>query len=142
MKEQAAKKKESLLRDYLQQYMAYENTLNYIQSQMESIRSSYAEAFAAKSLLDSFEEVKDREFLSGMGSGVFLISKLSDKDKVMVSLGKNIVAKLTVKEASEYLDNKIKMLNEAMSILQSRLNEVAQEMLKLKSKIEALYKSV
>jgi prefoldin alpha subunit len=108
----------------------------------ESVRSSYAEALAAKSLLSSFEEVKDREFLSGMGSGIFLISKLSDKDKVMVSLGKNIVAKLTVKEASKYLDNKIKMLNEAMDILQARLNEIAQEMLKLRSKIEALYRSV
>lgn len=142
MKEQASRKKESLLRDYLQQYMTYENTLNYIQSQIDSLRLSYTEALAAKSLLGSFEEIKDRDFLSGMGSGIFLVSKLSDKSKVMVSLGKDVVAKLTVKEAIEYLDNKIKMLDEAISALQTRLNEIAQEMLRLKSKIEALYRTV
>lgn len=109
---------------------AYREEGQILQQQIANLQATLAEIDSSAETLKNLKSVKE-EVLLPIGAGVYLKAKIIDNDKILLSIGADVIAEKNVNEAVEFLASKSKKINELRNQLQKNLVEVSNNIMKL-----------
>ena len=103
---------------------------------MDILNTTLAEISAAKSALEEVSSLSEgEELLVPVGAGVFVRAKLAGKDKVLVTLGANIMVEKALEDTRKYLEEREQKVRDALQksvadyqALVSRLRDIEQRL--------------
>ena len=100
-------------------------------SQLDMLENGRMEALAAIEALEAMRENEDAVVLLQIGGGASVRAKVLEPDKILLSIGAEVVVERSNKDAVEYLKERIiemeasqKRVSETLTHLQSQMNEI------------------
>jgi prefoldin alpha subunit len=100
-------------------------------SQLDMLENGRMEALAAIEALEAMRESEDATVLLQIGGGASVRAKVLEPDKILLSIGAEVVVERSNKDAVEYLKERIiemeasqKRVSETLNHLQSQMNEI------------------
>ncbi|HXX55410.1 MAG TPA: prefoldin subunit alpha [Methanoregula sp.] len=116
------------LQHYLKEYGQQSEV--FVQ-QLELLENGRMEALAAIEALEGMQATDDGTVLLQIGGGVSVRAKLVEPEKVLISIGAEVVVERTNKDAIEYLRERIiemeasqKKVSETLEKLQAQMTEI------------------
>ena len=89
---------------FLQQHLSELSSLEYSLAEMKTVK-------------------KDSEIFSSLGSGIFVNSKLSSQDKVIVNVGAGLLVTKTVEEALKLVKTQMENVNNSAENIKEELSK-------------------
>jgi len=116
----------------LQHYLKeYGQQAEIFVSQLDMLENGRMEALAAIEALEAMRESEDATVLLQIGGGASVRAKVLEPDKIMLSIGAEVIVERSNKDAVEYLKERIiemeasqKRVSETLNHLQSQMNEI------------------
>ena len=116
----------------LQHYLKeYGQQAEIFVSQLDMLENGRMEALAAIEALEAMLESEDAVVLLQIGGGASVRAKVLEPDKILLSIGAEVVVERSNKDAAEYLKERIiemeasqKRVSETLNHLQSQMNEI------------------
>ena len=113
-----------------------------IQEQFMILQQQLAELINLETaLLETKDVKKDSEVFSSLGSGIFVNSKLTDPENVIVNVGAGVLVKKTLDEALHLVKTQITNINQSQEAVKEELTkavtyseQLSQELNELASK--------
>jgi prefoldin alpha subunit len=100
-------------------------------SQLDMLENGRMEALAAIEALEAMRESEDATVLLQIGGGASVRAKVLEPDKILLSIGAEVIVERSNKDAVEYLKERIiemeasqKRVSETLNHLQSQMNEI------------------
>jgi len=101
-----------------------------LQEKMQVMDQNIQEMHAIKTSLDNIESNNEGEMLSNLGKGIFIKTKILEKD-IFVNAGKEVVVKKTIPETKQILDDQIQKLIIGKEEIMKKLEQLQLEMQKI-----------
>jgi prefoldin alpha subunit len=98
-----------------------------LEEQLNIVDSQIKEFYSLKESLDSLKDIKDNKFLSSLGRGVFVESKVNSNE-FFVNVGNNVVLRKSSEETKEIIDKQIKELNNIKSQILATIENLNLEL--------------
>jgi prefoldin alpha subunit len=99
--------------------------------QLDMLENGRMEALAAIEALEAMRESEDATVLLQIGGGASVRAKVLEPDKILLSIGAEVIVERSNKDAVEYLKERIiemeasqKRVSETLNHLQSQMNEI------------------
>jgi prefoldin alpha subunit len=116
----------------LQHYLKeYGQQAEIFVSQLDMLENGRMEALAAIEALEGMRESEDAIVLLQIGGGASVRAKVLEPDKILLSIGAEVVVERSNKDAVEYLKERLiemeasqKRVSETLNHLQSQMNEI------------------
>jgi prefoldin alpha subunit len=116
----------------LQHYLKeYGQQAEIFVSQLDMLENGRMEAHAAIEALEALRESEDAVVLLQIGGGASVRAKVLEPDKILLSIGAEVVVERSNKDAVEYLKERLiemeasqKRVSETLNHLQSQMNEI------------------
>jgi len=116
----------------LQHYLKeYGQQAEIFVSQLDMLENGRMEALAAIEALEAMLESEDAVVLLQIGGGASVRAKVLEPDKILLSIGAEVVVERSNKDAVEYLKERLiemeasqKRVAETLNHLQSQMNEI------------------
>jgi prefoldin alpha subunit len=116
----------------LQHYLKeYGQQAEIFVGQLDMLENGRMEALAAIEALEAMRESEDAVVLLQIGGGASVRAKVLEPDKILLSIGAEVVVERSNKDAVEYLKERIiemeasqKRVAETLNHLQSQMNEI------------------
>jgi prefoldin alpha subunit len=116
----------------LQHYLKeYGQQAEIFVGQLDMLENGRMEALAAIEALEAMLESEDATVLLQIGGGASVRAKVIEPDKILLSIGAEVVVERSNKDAAEYLKERIiemeasqKRVAETLNHLQSQMNEI------------------
>jgi prefoldin alpha subunit len=116
----------------LQHYLKeYGQQAEIFVGQLDMLENGRMEALAAIEALEAMLESEDATVLLQIGGGASVRAKVLEPDKILLSIGAEVVVERSNKDAAEYLKERIiemeasqKRVAETLNHLQSQMNEI------------------
>jgi prefoldin alpha subunit len=116
----------------LQHYLKeYGQQAEIFVGQLDMLENGRMEALAAIEALEAMRESEDAVVLLQIGGGASVRAKVLEPDKILLSIGAEVVVERSNKDAVEYLKERIiemeasqKRVSETLNHLQSQMNEI------------------
>lgn len=111
----------------IQELEALESTANALRQNLAVLTASITELRTARSLIKKMidgERIEDA--YATIGGGIFVKTKVEDFKKVLVNVGAGYVIELEVDKAIDFVDKRIKELEDTRSRIEARLNEIVR----------------
>ena len=120
----------------LQHYLnEYGQQMEMLSQQLQMIENGRAEAVAAVETLTTLASSEDGTVLLPVGAGASIRVKVLEPDRVLLSIGANVVVERKVAEAKSFLEDRMlemeasgKRVAETLSKIQGQANEVARRL--------------
>jgi len=120
----------------LQHYLKeYGQQAEVFVQQLELLENGRMEAFAAIETLEGMLASEDGTVLLGIGAGASVKAKVVEPDKIMLSIGAEVVIEKSNKDAIEFLKERIiemeasqKKVSETLDKLRTQMNEIAKRL--------------
>lgn len=100
-------------------------------SQLDMLENGRMEAIAAIEALEAMRESEDATVLLQIGGGASVRAKVLEPDKILLSIGAEVIVERSNTDAVEYLKERIiemeasqKRVSETLNHLQSQMNEI------------------
>ena len=120
------------LLQHMQVLESYFADLNQKESTMVSV---LREAASAIESIKSLKENPESYTLMPIGMGTYLQSKVSSKDKVLLSIGAGVTVEKDMDSAMNYLESRIKEIEVAIQDVSSKKQDIANKMEQVKSQM-------
>ena len=120
----------------------YQEQLDILNQQSETIKVSLNELNSAEETLKSIEGKKGTETFVPIGAGSFVITELKDTDEVIVGLGAGAAVKKSVNEAKEDISSQKKELEELMNKMNEDRQKLTDFIVRKSPEAEALLKKL
>jgi prefoldin alpha subunit len=116
----------------LQHYLKeYGQQAEIFVGQLDMLENGRMEALAAIEALEAMLESEDAVVLLQIGGGASVRAKVLEPDKILLSIGAEVIVERSNKDAVEYLKERIiemeasqKRVSETLNHLQSQMNEI------------------
>ena len=116
----------------LQHYLKeYGQQAEIFVSQLDMLENGRMEALAAIEALEAMRETEEATVLLQIGGGASVRAKVLEPDKILLSIGAEVIVERSNKDAVEYLKERIiemeasqKRVSETLNHLQSQMNEI------------------
>jgi len=116
----------------LQHYLKeYGQQAEIFVSQLDMLENGRMEALAAIEALEAMRESEDATVLLQIGGGASVRAKVLEPDKILLSIGAEVIVERSNKDAVEYLKERLiemeashKRVAETLNHLQSQMNEI------------------
>jgi len=120
----------------LQHYLKeYGQQAEVFVSQLELLENGRMEALAAIETLEAMMTAEDGTVLLGIGGGASVRVKVLDPDKILLSIGAEVVVERSNKDSIEYLKDRViemeasqKKVSETLDKLRSQMNEITRRL--------------
>ena len=131
---------EEELRKTASEYELYANQLEQFERRLELVQNSISEMELTKNTLEALKNKKgEDEFLSPIGSNSFIKAKFLETGKILMGLGANIVAEVTVDHALEELNKRRTEFQKLYSNLKNQMEQIRLRFNAVKTKLEQQY---
>ncbi|MCD6229269.1 MAG: prefoldin subunit alpha [Candidatus Diapherotrites archaeon] len=104
-----------------------------LKEQLEAMHQAVTQMNMTVGSLQSVEKQKKEDILIPLGSGCFLKGKSTDKEKVIIDLGPNVLAEKPIKEA-------VKLVTERKQGIEKQITIIEGQLKTLDSKAQAILK--
>jgi|GEM_PF-770852 prefoldin alpha subunit len=139
MEDQSVSNKYSLLQKLVTEYEYLSSVAQVLDEQLKLIQAAELETLTTiSSIKELGEKGLQRETLVSLGSGVLAKMMLQNYDHLLVLLGQNIYAKMSVSNVLKYLNDRINLLRERSAELLKEYTLTLQRIQLLQPKIERL----
>ncbi len=108
-------------------------------SQLEMLENGRMEALAAIEALEGMMAAEDGVVLLQIGGGASVRAKILEPDKVMLSIGAEVVVERPNKEAIEYLKERIMEMEASQKRVTETLDRLRSQMNEINKRLEAGY---
>ena len=105
-----------------------ESTFNELSARQNMLERALLEGRAALEAIKGVSESKEVEVLTQIGGGVLVRSPAPAVDKVLVSVGANVVIEKSREEATAMLDGRARDVEASVLSIQSQRNEIAERL--------------
>jgi len=117
-----------------------EEQIERLQSQLQLIETSIFNLESTNATIENIKTVKEGEdILIPIGNTSFLKGKVTDTKGLIINLGADIFADVTIEKAKENIDSRIDDLRKAQQSVGSRLQQFINQMNELRPKLQELY---
>ena len=124
----------------LQHYLKeYGQQAEIFVSQLEMLENARMEALAAIEALEGMMAAEDGLVLLQIGGGASVRAKILEPDKVMLSIGAEVVVERPNKEAIEYLKERIMEMEASQKRVTETLDRLRSQMNEINKRLEAGY---
>jgi prefoldin alpha subunit len=123
---------------YMQQ--VYQNQYTMLSRDINSVMEYINELNAAKTSLEKFNKIKSADMLSPIGSSVFIKTKASEENSVLVSVGASYLLEKDIDGASEYISSRIDIQTKNMQELMKARSKTEDAIFELSARLEKLLK--
>jgi len=106
---------EEKLQSLVAELRILEGYLNEVNARESALANAMIERRAALEALRSLDEDNDSELLVPIGGRLFINSRASPPEKLVVSIGANVAVEKTREDANAFVDNRMKDLEKAIS---------------------------
>ncbi|WEU40808.1 MAG: prefoldin subunit alpha [Candidatus Odinarchaeum yellowstonii] len=131
---------EEELRKTATEYELYANQLEQLERRLELVQNSINEMELTKTTLEALKNKRsEEEFLSPIGSNSFIKAKFLDTGKVLMGLGANIIAEVTVDHAIEELTKRKTEFQKLYINLRNQMEQLKVKFNAVKTKLEQQY---
>lgn len=113
--------------NYIMQLSMIQEEAKKLEEQLSIITQQTREFEMLKESLDNIENIKSEKFLASLGKGVFVESKVENKE-FFVNVGNNVVLKKNAKETKEIIDKQIKELNNIKNQIEKAIENLNAEL--------------
>lgn len=120
----------------------YQNQLDVLNQQMETVKASVSELSSAEETLNSIKGKKGSETFVPIGAGSFIITELKDTDKVIVGLGAGAAVKKDIDGAKEDISSQKKELEELMAKMNGDIQKLTDFIVRKSPEAEALLRKL
>jgi len=133
-------KKEAELRELATSFELHRTQLEQLIRQEEILRLSLEENLRAKETMVRLRDCKDdSELLIPIGANNFIFGKLGDKTKIIMGIGSEVTVEVTIEEALERIELKVKELSDARDKIGERRVELNNKVVELSAKLQKAY---
>jgi prefoldin alpha subunit len=105
-----------------------ESTFNELSARQNMLERALLENRAALEAIKGLTDQKPTEALLQIGAGVLVRSSPPSVDRVLVSVGANVVIEKTREEATAYLEARAKEVEQSVISLLNQRNEIAERL--------------
>ena len=124
----------------LQHYMKeYGQQAELFVGQLELLENGRVEAIAAIETLESMLVAEDGIVLLQIGGGASVKAKILEPDKVLLSIGAEVVVERSNKEAVEFLQERIMEMEASQKKVSETLDRLRGQMNEINKRLEAGY---
>ncbi len=109
-----------------------------LQKQMEDLENRRIETLVVIDNLDDLKNNEGKEILIPLGAGVYFKGKVDKMNKVLVSVGANVIVKKDVKEAKRMLEKEIKNIEAYQNELQREMEAIILRLEKIENELNKL----
>ncbi len=120
----------------------YQNQLDVLNQQMETVKASVSVLSSAEETLNSIKGKKGSETFVPIGAGSFIITELKDTDKVIVGLGAGAAVKKDIDGAKEDISSQKKELEELMAKMNGDIQKLTDFIVRKSPEAEALLRKL
>lgn len=110
--------------EYILQLSMLEQQAREIQQQLGLVNQKIRDMDILKNSIEKIREAKENEFLAPLGEGLFIKSKIEDKE-LFINVGSKIVVRKSIKEIDVIIEKQVHQLEELRSKMEKeteRLN--------------------
>lgn len=119
---------------------SYQETIETLEQQRQFVEASIEDRRQA---IQALEELKDRDepgnLIVPVGGSQFLYADVEETDKVLSSVGSDVVVEEPIAKAIERSEERIEELEEAVEQISDRVDEITEEAEKLQEQVQQLY---
>ena len=124
----------------LQHYMKeYGQQAEIFVGQMEMLENGRMEAFAAIETLEAMVAADDGIVLLQIGGGASVRAKVLEPDKILLSIGAEVVVERSNKEAVEFLKERIMEMEASQKKVAETLDKLRSQMNEINKRLESGY---
>ncbi|MEM5828278.1 MAG: prefoldin subunit alpha [Candidatus Aenigmatarchaeota archaeon] len=113
-------------------YQAVKEELNKFVSYRESLLNYYN---TLKNSLESLDAIKQAEIFLPIGNNIFVRAEVKDFDNLIVGVGSNIFIEMNVNQAKEFLERKIKKLEEEIAEVNFYIRNLQEYLVQIVEKL-------
>ena len=125
----------------LQHYMKeYGQQAEIFVGQMEMLENGRMEAFAAIETLEAMVAADDGTVLLQIGGGASVRAKVLEPDKILLSIGAEVVVERSNKDAVEFLKERIIEMEASQKKVAETLDRLRSQMNEINKRLESGYK--
>jgi prefoldin alpha subunit len=125
----------------LQHYMKeYGQQAEIFVGQLEMLENGRMEAFAAIETLEAMLLADDGTVLLQIGGGASVRAKVLEPDKILLSIGAEVVVERSNKEAVEFLKERIMEMEASQKKVAETLDRLRSQMNEINKRLESGYK--
>ncbi len=118
------------------------NQLNAIANERQALQQKLLEIELTKATLAEIEKVeKGTTMWSSLGTGVFIKTSLESKEKIMVSLGADVMCEKSMKEAVKILEEQADEIRKADNELLKNAGPISQQLSDVEKGLASLVES-
>ena len=124
----------------LQHYMKeYGQQAEIFVSQLEMLENGRMEAFAAIETLEAIVTADDGTVLLQIGGGASVRAKVLEPDKILLSIGAEVVVERSNKDAIEFLKERIMEMEASQKKVAETLDRLRTQMNEINKRLESGY---
>ena len=120
----------------------YQNQLELLKQQIETVRASIAELASAEESLNEIEGKENMETFVPIGAGSFIIAEIKNTDQVIMGLGAGAAVKKDMGEAKESISSQRKELEQLIEKMSGDVQKLTDYIVKMSPEAEALLRKV
>ena len=136
-------KEEEELRKLSVEMRYLEQTAEALQQRINMLNAAIADLTYANMTLSGIEKEKENaELLVPIGGGSYIKVKLSESDKVIISIGSGVSVDKTMPEAKSIVKERLEELEKTMVSAQQQFGQVAERINTGRNRLERLLASV
>lgn len=122
------------------EYELYSGQMNLFEKRLELVQSTIGEMEMTKIALQALKNKKEEdEFLSPIGSNSFIKAKFADTNSILMGLGANIVAEISVDQALDELNKRRTEFQKLYSNLKNQITQLRLKLNDIRTKLEQQY---
>jgi len=116
-----------------------ESTAETLQSRINMVNAGLTDLTYANLSLEGIETEKENtELLVPIGGGSYIRAKLTNPDKVIISLGSGISTEKTLPEAKSIIKERIDELEKTRNSVQQQFNQIAERINTSRTRMQSL----
>ena len=120
----------------------YQNQLEILKQQIETVRTSVAEFASAEESLNEIEGKESMETFVPIGAGSFVIAEIKNTDQVIMGLGAGAAVNKNIEEAKESISSQKEELEKLIEKMSGDVQKLTDYIVQMSPEAEALLRKV
>ena len=123
-------------------YQMLEDQQKFLTEQLRIIDSQTQGVFVSKTTMEGLQGIENgNELMLPVGSNAFVKAQLVDKDKILVSAGRDILIEKSIADGIVSMDSLLTTYKDMRENLYEKLTEINGKLTQLRPEMEKLYRA-
>ena len=122
------------------EFQILDNNLKMLQERAEMVNQKLEDMQRTRIAIDDLKDLKPNKALVPLGSGNFVYGSIENCEDIIVGVGSDVAIKKKREKAIEFLDSRIKELENNLNIILKQSSAFMMQLEKIQQELESLQK--